>query len=140
MSKKAVLKVGSAVLVNNTGKFSLRRIHKIAADVACLRENGWQVFVVSSGAIMIAMHHLGLTERPSKVEDLQKLAAIGQPRLMQAYERAFRRREIEVAQVLLTHYDFERRNSFLNARHTITSLARAGFVPIINENDTVAVE
>ena len=96
--------------------------------------------LVSSGAIAVGLSPLGLTRRPRDVVTLQAAAAAGQVRLMDRWARAFARHEMTVAQVLLTHEDVADRRRYLNARHTLGRLLKAGLVPIVNENDTVGVE
>lgn len=140
MNKRIVLKIGSAVLTSSSRKVLPGAFYKIAKDVALLKKSGYETVLVSSGAIMMAMKLLNLKKRPDRVEDLQRLAAIGQPELMSAYKRAFRKNNLMCAQVLLTHYDFEKRTNFLNARRTLLGLLKEGIIPIVNENDTVAVE
>ena len=96
--------------------------------------------MVSSGAIVSGIRKLQLKEYPKSLPVKQAAAAVGQSRLMWAYEKAFERLNIQVAQVLLTHQDLADRRRFLNARHTLAALIGFGIVPIINENDTVAVD
>jgi len=112
------------------------RIAGQVAEVLPLKE----LFLVSSGAIGAGMGLLEMRERPTTLPELQAAAAAGQSCLMQAYANAFREREFNVAQVLLTREDFDDRRRYLNARNTLTTLAAMGVVPVINENDTVSVE
>jgi len=136
-ARRVVVKVGSNVLA---GAHGLRqaRIRGLAADVAGLVAGERQVVLVSSGAVAAGGGRLG-PRRPG-VEWRQAAAAVGQPALMAAYARAFRPHRREVAQVLLTHGDLAERRRYLNARHTLRTLLDLGVVPIVNENDTVAVE
>jgi glutamate 5-kinase len=106
--------------------------------VAALVTRGRQVVLVSSGAVAAGAGRLG--PRRKSLEWRQAAAAVGQPALMAAYTRAFARHERETAQVLLTHGDLADRRRYLNARHTLRALLDLGVVPIVNENDTVAVE
>jgi glutamate 5-kinase len=96
--------------------------------------------VVSSGAIALGVERLGLPARPRDIPGKQACAAVGQSRLVQAYEEAFGRADRLVAQVLLTHGDVQDRRRYLNVKHTLAHLLEAGVVPIINENDTVSVD
>jgi glutamate 5-kinase len=108
--------------------------------VASLRGRGCDVLIVSSGAIAAGIERLGVSERPTTMARKQAAAAVGQGRLMAAYDVAFAAVGLPVAQVLLTHGDLADRKRFLNARTTLATLLEAGVVPVINENDTVAVE
>ncbi len=135
--KRVVVKIGSNVLAGDGG-LRTARINAIAADVVAAVASGRDVVVVSSGAVAAGAAKLG-GRRPG-LEWRQAAAAVGQPALMAVYERAFRRHERTVAQVLLTHADLADRRRYLNARHTLRTLLALGTVPIVNENDTVSVE
>jgi len=137
--KRVVVKVGSAVL--SRGGVSLDRlmIGGLATALAGLRGRGLEVILVSSGAILAGMEALGLTERPRDLPLKQAAAAVGQSHLMRAYEEAFQPCGQRVAQILLTQEDLRHRGRYLNARNTLFTLLRLGIVPIVNENDTVAV-
>lgn len=134
--KRLVIKIGSR-LINED---AVGRPAALAAEVAVLRAEGRQVVVVSSGAIALGRQALGMTERPKELPRLQAAAAVGQGRLMQAWERAFVVHSVPVGQVLLTHDDVRDRGRFLAARHALFALLELGAVPIINENDTVATD
>ena len=138
--KTVVVKVGTAVLADSDGRIHRRRISSLARQMSGLRERGMRVVLVSSGAIGAGMGHLGLRERPNNVPQLQAAAAVGQGKLMRAYDEAFRRYGLATGQVLLTRDDFNDRLRYLNARNTIFALLEFGVVPIINENDTTSVE
>jgi glutamate 5-kinase len=135
--RRIVVKVGSNVLAGPDG-LAPARVRGIARDVAALVASGRQVVLVSSGAVAAGAGRLG-PRRPG-LEWRQAAAAVGQPALMAAYTRAFARHDRVVAQVLLTHADLAERRRWLNARHTLRALLDLGVVPIVNENDTVAVE
>jgi glutamate 5-kinase len=138
-SKRLVVKIGSALLVDETtGRIRRDWLDALADDVAALRAEGRQVIVVSSGAIAVGRRHLGLTQKSLKLEEKQAAAATGQIRLAHAYQETLARHEITVAQVLLTLEDTEERRRHLNARSTLATLIGMGCVPVINENDTVA--
>jgi glutamate 5-kinase len=113
---------------------------RIARDVAEALGRGVEVILVSSGAIAAGRARLRMTERPRTIPQKQAAAAVGQSALIQAWERAFSAHRRRVAQLLLTADDLANRRRFLNARHTLMTLLRLGIVPVINENDTVAVE
>lgn len=136
-AKRIVLKIGSALLVDEQGQPARAWLASLADDVAEARKAGQRVVIVSSGAIALGRRVLGLS-KSARLEEKQAAAAAGQARLMGAYEEAFARHAIPVAQALLTPDDTERRRRWLNARATLTTLLDLGAVPIINENDTVA--
>src|SRR5947207_2726075 len=112
---------------------------ELAAEIAAVRE-GRRVVLVTSGAIATGVARLGLAERPRAIPEKQAAAAVGQSALMWQYEAAFSRHGIPVGQVLLTAEDVSVRARYLNARNTLDALLRFGVLPIVNENDTVAVE
>jgi glutamate 5-kinase len=134
-----VVKVGSSSLTTPRGRLSQARLAKVVRDVVRVR-SGRHVSLVSSGAIASGWPALGGTSRPKDMPGLQAAAAIGQGRLLAAYAQAFAAHRVTVGQVLLTQDDFLRRRHFVNARNTIERLFRAGVVPVVNENDTVATE
>ncbi len=137
-AKRIVVKIGSALLVDaESGQPARAWLDALAEDIDAARKNGAQIVIVSSGAIALGRRVLGLA-RTLKLEEKQAAAAAGQARLMRAYEQAFERFNIPVAQALLTPDDTERRRRWLNARATLETLLELGAVPIINENDTVA--
>lgn len=138
--KRIVIKIGSRVLTADNGDLDSVFLDSLAQEIARLREKGAEVIVVSSGAIAAGIRELGLRERPRTIPQKQATAAVGQSKLMQAYEEAFSRHDLKVAQVLLTGDDLANRRRFLNARGTLDALLSYGVVPIINENDTVVVE
>jgi len=138
--KRLVVKVGSG-LISAPGRGLLPdRIGALADEVAALAKDGREVVVVSSGAIASGMARLGLTQRPRSIPEKQAAAAVGQSALMWHYEQAFARHGIRVAQVLVTQEDISARPRYLNARNTLQVLLRFRVVPVVNENDTVAVE
>ncbi len=139
-ARRVVVKIGSRVLVQRNGRPDLRRLRALVGDVAALRQAGREVVVVSSGAIGAGMSALGLKKRPTHLPDLQMAAAVGQSRLMAHYDRLFTAKKCRVGQVLLTHADLKDRQRHLNARNTMMNLLRNGIVPIVNENDVVAVD
>ena len=139
-AKRLVIKVGSALVTNNGEGLDTAAINEWAKQIAELRARGREVVLVSSGAIACGMQRLGWKKRPSAVHDLQACAAVGQMGLVQVYETAFSGYGLHTAQVLLTHEDLADRKRYLNARSTLTTLLGLGVVPIINENDTIAIE
>jgi glutamate 5-kinase len=135
-----VVKVGTRVLTHADGKLNEDRIASLAEDVNAVRQTGRRVVLVSSGAVGAGMNLLGLDRRPTDLAKLQAVAAIGQTSLIHTYDRTFRKHGRHAAQVLLTAEDFNRRTQYLNVRNTLLSLLDFGAIPIINENDTVAVD
>jgi glutamate 5-kinase len=115
-------------------------IGKWAQQIATLRQLGYEVVLVSSGAIAEGMQRLGWKQRPSAVHELQAAAAVGQMGLVQVYESCFRTHGLHAAQVLLTHADLADRERYLNARSTLRTLLNLGIIPVINENDTVVTD
>ncbi|MEI7815940.1 MAG: glutamate 5-kinase [Desulfuromonadales bacterium] len=138
--RRVVIKIGSRVLTDSGGALDMTIIGRICDDIAILRQQGLEVVIVSSGAIAAGRSELGLTDKPHTIPHKQAAAAVGQTRLMHAYEGSLAPHNIKVAQVLLTSEDLGSRQRFLNARATIDALLGFGIIPIINENDTVVVE
>lgn len=138
--RRLVIKVGSSLLVDETGELNRSWLDKLADDVASLAASGHEILIVSSGAVAIGSSVLGINKRRARLEDLQAAAAAGQVQLVHAYQEALRRHKIAAAQVLLTPDDTEDRRRFLNARRTLGKLIERSIVPVINENDTVATE
>jgi glutamate 5-kinase len=137
--KRTVIKVGTGVLTHNHD-LSMKVISHLAREISWLMEQGREVILVSSGAIGSGMKRMGLTQKPTDIPHKQAAAAVGQPKLMLAYERAFARHHRKVAQVLLTRDDLCHRKRHLNARNTLNVLLDWNILPIINENDTVVVD
>lgn len=143
-SRRIVVKMGTALLGGRdpaaVGGVDPAFLDQIAAQIAELRGRGREVTLVSSGAIGAGCSALGLARRPRDVAELQAMAAVGQRRLMTRFHEAFAPHGLEVAQLLLTRGDFDDRARFLNVRNCLQRLHGYGCVPIINENDTVAVD
>ena len=138
--RRVVVKIGSRVLVQRTGRPDVRCIRSLAAELARIQRAGREVVVVTSGAIGAGMEALGMRERPTSLPDLQMAAAVGQSRLMARYDEYFAAAGCTVGQILLTHADFHHKIRLTNARRTIDNLLRNKVIPIINENDVVADE
>ena len=138
-AKRVVVKIGSRVLSSERGLHA-RRIGRLVRELAGLNDQGKKLVIVSSGAIASGMSRLGLTKRPTDLPQEQALAAVGQIRLMALYENSFAGYQKQVAQVLLTHEDLANRKRYLNAKHTLKTLLDWNIIPIVNENDTVAVD
>jgi glutamate 5-kinase len=134
-ARRVVIKIGSRALAGESGIYE-----RLAACVRDAHAGKRSVVIVSSGAIALGMQKLGLTARPKDMPLLQASAAAGQSVLMRLYEEAFGRHELAVAQILLTHADLADRTRANNAREALAALLDAKVVPVINENDTVAVD
>ncbi len=135
-----VVKVGTRVLTQPNGRLDRDRIADLADQVHRLLQADRQVVLVSSGAVGAGMSELGLVNRPTDLAHLQAVAAVGQTKLIEAYDHTLRQHGHHAAQVLLTAGDLHDRTSYLNVRNTLLSLLQLKTVPIINENDTVAVD
>lgn len=133
--RRAVVKIGDSVLADKP----VARIRALAADMALLRQGGLEFVIVTSGSIRLGMSRLDLKRRPRQMPLLQAASAVGQVALMQAYQDALSAHGIETAQALLSHEDLNDRVRFLHARHTLMSLLVYGAIPVVNENDSVAV-
>jgi len=138
--RRLVVKVGSGLITAREAGLDPGRIGALADELAAVRHHGTEVALVSSGAVVAGMARLKLQVRPRSIPEKQAAAAVGQSALMEHYETAFARHGVTVAQILLTQADVSARARYLNARNTLTTLLGYGVVPIINENDTVAVE
>lgn len=139
-ARRIVVKIGSRVLVQKTGRPDVRRMRSLVKELAALHHCGREIILVTSGAVGAGMEVLGLKQRPAKLPELQMAAAIGQTRLMAKYEKMFAAQKVVVGQVLLTHDGLRDRARHLNARNTMLCMIKTGIMPVVNENDTVAVE
>ncbi|MDF7822872.1 glutamate 5-kinase [Pontiellaceae bacterium B12227] len=139
-AKRVVVKAGSKVLVESSGRPDDRQLKLLVDELATFHKNGGEVAFVSSGAVGAGLDALGLKTRPKEVQDLQMAAAVGQICLMSVYNDLFRANEIGIGQVLLTHDGLKDRERHLNARNTLLNLIANRIVPIINENDAVSAE
>jgi glutamate 5-kinase len=137
--KRIVIKVGSGVLTSASG-LNMAVIDDLTTEICALKEKGFEVLLVSSGAIASGLKKIGMAKRPQSVSQQQAMAAVGQSSLIMAYEDAFGRHGHKVAQILLTRDDLTHRRRYLNARNTLFTLLSWNIVPIINENDTVVVD
>jgi glutamate 5-kinase len=135
-TRRLVVKIGSRSLMADGTK----RYESLARQLSGQRAVGRHPVLVSSGAVAMGRLRLGLTERPKAIDRLQAAAATGQSGLMRAYEDAFEKHGVNVAQVLFTHADLADRDRYLNARGCIDALLELNVIPIINENDTVSVD
>jgi glutamate 5-kinase len=139
MKSKIVVKIGTSTLTAGTNKISRGKIEDIARQIEKLKDS-YDIILVSSGAIATARQFVNIKAWNNIVTSKQALSAIGQPKLMQIYSEVFADFDLKIAQCLMTYRDFENEVSRLNTRNTINELLTHNFIPIINENDTVAVE
>ncbi|MCL1469754.1 glutamate 5-kinase [Argonema antarcticum] len=141
MSKTIVVKIGTSSLTDpSTGNLALSTIASLIETLSYLRTLGHRVVLVSSGAVGVGCARLGLRERPRSMALKQAVAAVGQGRLMRIYDDLFTSLQQPIAQVLLTRSDLMQRSRYLNAYNTFQELLRLEVIPVVNENDTVAVE
>jgi glutamate 5-kinase len=138
-TRRVVVKIGSQLLSSGEG-IEENRLRGLVRELAELHGRKKEVVVVSSGAVAAGMTRLGRKERPKSIPEKQALAAVGQIKLMALYERAFAKFDKSIAQVLLTADDLANRQRYINAKHTFQMLLDSSIIPIVNENDTVAVE
>jgi glutamate 5-kinase len=138
---RIVLKFGSGILATPRGtNLDLKQFARLSREVAGLIADGCEVIIVSSGAVAAGLGALALQKRPEELVDRQACAAVGQGRLMATYTEHFKKHGLPVAQILLTYADLDSRSAYANIRTTLDRLLASRIVPIINENDTVAVE
>jgi glutamate 5-kinase len=137
--KTIVVKVGTSIITDN-GIITRKKISRIAAGIDGLRKKGYNVILVSSGAIAAGASAVKKKRGALSIPEKQALSAIGQTALINEYRNAFKRRGYNIGQILLTEDDIKNRRRYLNARHTLNSLIEMGVIPIINENDTVVVK
>ncbi|PLZ97165.1 glutamate 5-kinase [Fischerella thermalis CCMEE 5268] len=141
MSKTIVVKIGTSSLTQpETGQLAISTIATLAETLSHLRRQGHQLILVSSGAVGVGCARLGLTERPKAIALKQAVAAVGQGRLIRVYDDLFTTLQQPIAQVLLTRSDLVQRSRYLNVYNTFKELLELGVIPVVNENDTVAVE
>ncbi|TCL36465.1 glutamate 5-kinase [Anaerospora hongkongensis] len=139
-AKRIVIKVGTSTLSHSTGKLNFQRIENLVRELADLANQGKEIILVTSGAVSAGMDRLGLKEKPKTIPEKQAAAAVGQGILLHTYEKIFGEYGQIVAQVLLTREDSVNRKRYANSRNTLLTLLSMGVIPIINENDAVAVD
>ncbi|MFB0532773.1 MAG: glutamate 5-kinase [Desulfatiglandales bacterium] len=139
-ARRIVIKVGTSNLTDQNYRLAPQKVEKLAKEIIELKNKGKEVILVTSGAIGAGIGKLDLKQRPRDIKVLQATAAVGQNILLSTYDRYFTTYEQTIAQVLLTHEDFFDRQRYLNLRNTLSILLKSGVIPIINENDTVAVD
>ena len=139
-AKKIVVKVGTSTLTHGTGLINIRRLERFVKTLADLKNSGRDIILVSSGAIGVGVGKLGLSQRPQDTPSKQAAAAVGQCELMYLYDKLFSEYNHAVAQVLLTRDVVELPQRKGNCVNTFRRLLEMGVIPVVNENDTVAVE
>lgn len=137
--KRIVIKIGTSTLTHSTGGLNIRRVDALIKTIADLQNSGKEIILVSSGAIGLGMSKLGLVKRPSDTPSKQACAAVGQCELMYMYDKKFSEFNITVAQILLTKYILES-NTKNNVINTFNKLISQNVIPVVNENDTVAID
>ncbi len=139
-SQRIVIKVGTSTLTYSTGKMNLKRMDRLAMVLSDLHNQGKEIILVTSGAIGVAVGKLGLKEKPSETRYKQAVAAVGQCELMYLYDKFFSEYNNTVAQILLTKEDVSIPKRKRNTQNTFNALIEMGIIPIVNENDTIAVD
>ena len=139
-AKRIVVKVGSSTITHANGKCDFARIDKLARELADWQNQGKEMILVTSGAVAVGVDRLGLSEKPKTIPGKQAAAAVGQGILMHTYEKIFAEYGQVVAQVLLTRMETIDRHRYTNARNTFMELLRQRVIPIVNENDVVALD
>lgn len=137
---RVVIKIGTSTLTYNNGKLNLFRIEKLVRELADLANQGKEIILVTSGAVGAGLDRLGSTERPKTIPEKQAVAAIGQGILMHMYEKLFAEYGQIVAQVLLTRENSVKHKLYINSRNTLLTLLKMGVIPVINENDAIAID
>lgn len=138
--RRIVIKVGTSTLTSSDGRLDRNYVRSLVSQIYTLKEMGWQPVIVSSGAIAAGVERLGYESRPGDMPTLQAAASIGQVSVLSLYSTFFAAHNTTIGQVLLTRRDTAHRQSYLHARDTFERLIELGVVPVVNENDTVAVE
>ncbi|QHE52849.1 glutamate 5-kinase [Pontibacillus sp. HMF3514] len=138
--QRVVVKIGSSSLTNSNGGLSTEKLQEHVQALSYLKEQGNEVVLISSGAVAAGFGDLGYPSRPVTISGKQAAAAVGQGLLMQGYTKEFSKNNINIAQLLLTRQNFSQKDQYKNVYQTITELLKRGVLPIINENDSVAVD
>tara|TARA_Y100001936_G_scaffold187163_1_gene185142 strand:- start:603 stop:1709 length:1107 start_codon:yes stop_codon:yes gene_type:complete len=137
-SKQIVIKIGSSLLMNNNKKIRKKWLLDFARDIKQLIKNKKKVIIVSSGAIALGCKKLGINKKNLKIDKSQAVASIGQIELMNLFNEIFKKYKLNLSQILLTLEDTEIRRRAINAKRTLDNLFNLGFIPLVNENDSIA--
>ncbi|MBR0141626.1 MAG: glutamate 5-kinase [Ruminococcus sp.] len=138
--KRIVIKLGTSTLAHKTGKLNIRRMTNLVRVISDLHNSGREIIMVSSGAVGLGAGKLGLSEKPKETKIKQAVAAIGQCELMHVYDDMFAKYSVTVAQILLTKTIINDSNHCRNFMNTVDTLVSMGVIPIVNENDTIAID
>ena len=138
--KRIVVKIGTSLITTRNGRINFNRMRDIVGQISALAKTGYEMALVSSGAIAAGSERLNLDCRPQEIPKLQASAAVGQGLLFKKYASLFLKEELTIGQILLTQFDTTHRRQYLNARNTLNELIKMNIVPLINENDTTAVD
>lgn len=138
--KRIVIKLGTSTLAHKTGKLNIRRMTNLVRVISDIHNSGKEIILVSSGAVGLGAGKLGLPEKPKDTQTKQAVAAIGQCELMHVYDDMFAKYSVTVAQILLTKTIIANSDHSKNVENTIEKLVSMGVIPIVNENDTVAID
>ena len=137
---RVVIKIGTSTLAHASGRLNIRRVEELCKVISDLKNSGYEIILVSSGAIGMGVGKLSLKEKPQDIPTKQAAAAVGQCELMYTYDRLFQKYHHTVAQILLTGSDFKHDDRYHNFQNTLGRLLELEVLPIINENDTIATE
>lgn len=137
---RLVIKIGTSTLAHASGRLNIRRVEELCKVLSDLKNSGYEIILVSSGAIGMGVGKLALKQKPQDIPTKQAAAAVGQCELMYTYDRLFQKYHHTVAQILLTGSDFKHEDRYHNFQNTLSRLLELEVLPIINENDTIATE
>ena len=138
-SKRIVIKIGSSLLISEN-KFNSKWLRSFIGDVIYLKEKKIEIIIVASGSVSLGKNYLNIQKKKLRIHEKQACAACGQAILMNDFKKAFEKRNLKVAQILLTYSDTEDRRKSLNSRETIFELIKYNIIPVVNENDSVAID
>ncbi len=138
--KRIVIKIGTSTLTHKTGLINIRKVEKLCRVISDLKNAGYEIVMVSSGAVAMGVGCLSLSERPKETAVKQAVAAVGQCELMYVYDELFTKFNHKVAQILITESDVENAERLQNFHNTLTELFKMNIIPIINENDTLSTK
>ena len=138
--KRIVIKLGTSTLAHKTGKLNIRRMTNLVRVISDLHNSGREIIMVSSGAVGLGAGKLGLPEKPKDTKMKQAVAAIGQCELMHVYDDMFAKYSVTVGQILLTKTIINNPSHCENFKNTVEALVQMGVIPIVNENDTIAID
>ncbi|WP_442598448.1 glutamate 5-kinase [Neobacillus sp. D3-1R] len=138
--QRIVIKIGSSSLTSRHGEISRKKLEKLTEQIVILKDAGYEIVLVSSGAVAAGYRKLGCLERPTSLPEKQAAASIGQGLLMESYSELFISHGYVAAQILITRSDFSDEVRYKNVRNTLNVLLERGIIPIVNENDTITID